>query len=128
MRGDRLAITPPSPRIVALGSYDRTTGAISLTLGRFSCGDKMKWCRFNGSEIKDEFLPAKPLTLIIKHVPLTLDTANLRAFRVTGEAVETPLKQPESIIHGKLTVVDGVARLPLQNFRDGDVYHIAIGN
>jgi hypothetical protein len=128
LHGDRLIIATPSPRIVALGAYDRSAGEVSMTMGRYSCGSKQKWCRFNGAEVKDDFLPARPLTLLIKNLPSVMVTAKITIARVTGEAVETPLKQPELIARNKLEVVDGVARVQLQNFRDGDVYHLAISN
>lgn len=128
MRGDRLVIDSPRPRIVAMGAYDRATGTVRVTLGRFSCGSKLKWCRFNGAEVRDDPLPAKPLSLVIRHVPPALAETDIKVFKVSGETVESPLRQPEAVSRGKLKVVDGIARVSLQNFRDGDVFHFVIGS
>ncbi len=126
MAGDRLLIDTEMPRTVALGAYDRKNSEIRVVFGRFSCGVKMKWCRFNGSQVIDQFLPTKPLNLVIKNMPQDFSRVNVTLSRVSGQDPEIELLQPELISQEELEVIDGIVELQFQHFRDGDVYHVLL--
>lgn len=126
MSGNRLSIDTPTPRIVALGSYDKETAQLQVILGRFSCGLSLKWCRFHGSQIQDEFLPAKPLTVVFENLPTHVSSVYAKISKVTGDKNQEPLLAPEEAGEKILRVLDGTASLKLKQFRDGEVYHVAV--
>lgn len=124
--GELLEARNSSPRLVALASR-APSGAVSLLVGRWSCGQTGQWCREGVVQQQLEDRPLAPVRVTIRLSPFER-TAVVRMARIPArtEAVLSALARPEPLGTSTIEPEAGELTISIPAFEDGDAFEIIV--
>jgi hypothetical protein len=69
--------------------------------------------------------PSENVVLTINNYPyLSNGTIPIVIQRIPSQHIYSPLSQPELVLNGNVSVINGTVTIPISNYMDGDAYYI----